>query len=535
MTGLEDAFDRIGSAAEDLLPRTHAPGLALAVTDGDATLGAVVRGFADVGAGRPVRAETRFQIGSISKSFAALCVLQEEAKGRLALDVSVNELLPWLELPEPFGPITLHHLLTHTSGLTEGVQHAPWGIVDALRARAYPPTIPPGERYFYSNLGYKLVGHALERVTDSPVNELLHERILGPLGMTRSVGATLEEDRADAAVGYEPLLSDRPAHLQSRLAPALWQVSNTADGSIVSTVGDLCAYGRMVLARGGDLLDGTAFDRWIGPYVDAEDAGARYGYGWNVFDGAGGRVIRHTGGTLGFNAYLAIHPGEGLAVAICLNGSGDRKSLGTFAAVAVAAALRGDGVPDAAREEPRDRIADADAIAGRFVAGDRSLELEPVDDGLMLRSGPVAVRLERWPDEPDTFAVPHPGFDRFLLRVERADGRPSALTHGPDRYEREGATAFAGLGHDPAWDAYPGLYRADGPWNAALRVYLRGGRLWCTWPSDGEELELTPVGDGWFAVGDPVLPRRCRFADEVGGLAQSIEYDGAVLSRSFDG
>ena len=82
MSGLEEAFERIGRAAELDLPLTHAPGLALAVTDGTDTLGAVVRGFADVAAGRPIRVDTRFQIGSISKSFAALCLLQEEARGR---------------------------------------------------------------------------------------------------------------------------------------------------------------------------------------------------------------------------------------------------------------------------------------------------------------------------------------------------------------------------------------------------------------------------------------------------------------------
>ena len=67
-------------------------------------------------------------IGSISKSFAAIVALQEVEAGRLDLHVSVNELLPWLELPEPFGPITMHHLLTHTSGLAAGTEDAPTGL-----------------------------------------------------------------------------------------------------------------------------------------------------------------------------------------------------------------------------------------------------------------------------------------------------------------------------------------------------------------------------------------------------------------------
>ena len=125
MAGLQDAFERIGAGLEHHLESSHAAGAVLAVTDGEEILGVAVRGLADVAAGTPVRAETRFQIGSISKSFAAIVALQEADAGRLDLHVSVNEILPWLGLPEPFGPITLHHLMQHTSGLGVGEEDAP--------------------------------------------------------------------------------------------------------------------------------------------------------------------------------------------------------------------------------------------------------------------------------------------------------------------------------------------------------------------------------------------------------------------------
>ena len=83
MTGLAEAFERIGSALEHHLPVSHAAGAAIAVTDRHETLGVVVRGFADVASGAPVRPETRFMIGSISKSFAAIVVLQEVEAGHL--------------------------------------------------------------------------------------------------------------------------------------------------------------------------------------------------------------------------------------------------------------------------------------------------------------------------------------------------------------------------------------------------------------------------------------------------------------------
>lgn len=538
MSGLRDAFDRIGEAAELHLPRTHAAGLALAVTDRHDTLGAVVRGFADVASGYPVRPDTRFQIGSISKSFAALCVLQEEAKGTLRLDVSINELLPWLGLSEPFGPITLHHLLTHTSGLMTGVEHGPWGMIDAIRAREQPPTFAPGAAFSYSNLGYKLIGHALERVSGHPVHGLLMERILGPLGMTRSVGAIVEEDRANASVGYEPIDAGRVAHLQSPLAPAAWQPSNTADGSIVSTAPDLCAYARMVLAHGDPLLDAAGFERWIGPHVDTTERGTRYGYGWDVLEDARGRVIRHTGGTVGFTSLLAIRPADGLAVAICQNGGGVKAVLGAYALDAIAAAIGGDPLPDVPSIPPPDAVADAGSLAGSYRSPDRAVELEASDGGLVFHAGPLAVRLERSDDDLDIFVAPHPALDRFVLRVIRdADGSVAGLAHGPTWFAREGAPGaipWRDAPQDPPPHGRAGLYRADAPWLRALHVYERGGRLYLLDPSAAEESALIPVPEGCFALDDPARPIRVRFLDEVDGFAQTLEYNGAKLTRSFE-
>ena len=138
MAGLQEAFERVGASLEHHLMASHAAGAALAITDREEILGVAARGMADVASGAPVRPETRFQIGSISKSFAAIVAMQEVDAGRLDLHVSVNELLPWLDLPEPFGPITMHHLLTHTAGLHTGTEDAPGfaGALHLLRSRS---------------------------------------------------------------------------------------------------------------------------------------------------------------------------------------------------------------------------------------------------------------------------------------------------------------------------------------------------------------------------------------------------------------
>jgi CubicO group peptidase (beta-lactamase class C family) len=169
-------------------------------------------------------------IGSISKSFAAIVVLQEVEAGRLDLHTSVNELLPWLELPEPFGPITLHHLMTHTSGLAAGTEDAPTGLGVATLLRSVPATFPPGAHFWYSNDAYKLVGLVLERVTSTPAHELIRQRVLEPLGMTSSVAAITEDIRTDLATGYEPVFTDRPARCHNDPRSAV----SAVEGSIVS-------------------------------------------------------------------------------------------------------------------------------------------------------------------------------------------------------------------------------------------------------------------------------------------------------------
>jgi CubicO group peptidase (beta-lactamase class C family) len=536
--GLEQAFQRIGEVVEAYLPLTHAAGAALAVTDDHDTLGAVTRGFADVASGRPVGPDTRFQIGSISKSFAALCVVQEVAKGTLTLDASINELVPGLDLPEPFGPITLHHLLTHTSGLRIGVEHGPWSHVEHVRAKELPPAFAPGERFWYSNLGYKLVGFALERATGIPIHDLLMERVIGPLGMTRTSGAIVETERTEAAVGYEPLQSDRPAHLSHPLAPAVWQPSNTADGSIVSTVTDMCGYARLVLNGGrgphAELLDADGFARWIGPHVDGGERGSRYGYGWDVVERDGRRAIRHTGGMVGFTALLEIWPDEGLGMVVLLNGQGVKDELGREALTAVSAAIRGEELPAFVPPPAPDRIPDADVYAGTYRGEERVWELDPQDDGLVLRAGPLAVRLERFGE--DAFAVPHPALDKHLLRPVRDDaGAVAALTHGPVWLAKDGVDQSSEPPPPPdAWRAFAGLYRSNDPWLPTSRVYVRRGRLILASPSDGSEQALVPLDDGSFGAEERWMPLRVRFADVVEDRAITVDVNGARLYRSFE-
>jgi D-alanyl-D-alanine carboxypeptidase len=548
MAGLQEAFDRIGTGLEHHLTASHAAGAALAVTDREEILGVAVRGMADVASGTPVRPETRFQIGSISKSFAAIVAMQEVESGRLDLHVSVNELLPWLGLEEPFGPITMHHLLTHTSGLHTGTEDAP-GLAGAIHLlRMSPPTFPPGERFHYSNDGYKIVGAVLEAITGSAIHELIGERLLGPLGMTASVAAITDEVWTDHATGYEPMLTERPAQLRHPLVPATRIVSNTADGSVVSTVVDMCAYARLLLARGDRpggngrrILSDAGFARLMAAPVDDGDHG-RYGYGlWSeVVDGR--TWLAHSGGMVGYTALLVTVPDEGLGCVVLQNGRGGRHGVVAAALAAVRAALAGDPTPDPWAPPAATAIPDADRFAGVYGGDDgRTLVVEEEADGLSVAIGSVSARLERDPllaDPGTSFLVAHPALERHPLQF-RADGGGGIVEafHGDAWFRGE---RYAGPEpEEPAdgWRRHPGLYRNDDPWSPVLRIVLRKGRLAILWPtdaSDEEGGELIPLADGSFAVGDPALPRRIRFEGDVDGMTAVTVFNGGRWYRSFE-
>ena len=547
--GLHEAFDLIGVAIEHLLPASNAPGLALAVTDREEILGVACRGVADVAAHTPVRPETRFQIGSISKSFAGLLVLQEAEAGRLDLHVSVNDILPWLGIPEPLGPITLHHLMTHTAGLMIGTEDAPTGPGALFRLRTNPATTAPGERFLYSNDGWKVVGACLEEVTGTPMDRLLEERLLGPLGMPSSSGAIDDRSYLETAVGYEPLFTDRPVQLRHPLVPATRIVSNTADGSIVSNVIEMCAYARLVLAggnvpdgHGGRIASDAIVGEWTRPRVDMGD-GATYGYGLWTEEVDGQRWVAHSGGMVGYTAMLATSPDEGLGCAVLMNGSGSKQELVRFALASVRAALAGDPLPDAVVPPAATDVPRAAEFAGSYAGEDgRTLLLGSDDGGLRLSVGSVSVLLERDPlgVPGDTFLVPHEALERFPLVFGRdANGTVVEAFHGNTWFRSD---RYGGSEPEPApeeWVRLRGLYRNNDPWSPVLRIVLRKGRLALQWPaaaSDEEaESELRPLDDGWFAVGQERDPGRLRFLGEgAAGRAVVAEFNGGQWFRSFE-
>jgi D-alanyl-D-alanine carboxypeptidase len=533
------ALERIRAFLEFRLSAfLDAPGAVLGLTDREGLLSVIPVGKADAFTGAPVAEGTRFEIGSISKSFAALIALQEAEKGTLDLLAPVTEYVPWFRVRSDYGEISTHHLLTHTSGLIMGMDFAD-DAVPAIESLARTSTgFAPGERFLYSNDGYKLVGLILERVTGSSIRSLLRERVFAPLGMRRTDPAITFETRKDVATGHQRLNEDRPPHRGMPLIQAPPILSTTADGSIISTAADMAAYARMLLNRGrtdaGEaLIEDVSFERFTRPVIGIPDQpGMAYAYGLDVLEADGHAFLRHSGGMVGYYALLECDMDAGIGAIMMVNGHAERNATVRFALQTLRAWKEETDLPETSRAPDPYAFPAAAELSGRYRSGARDITLRALGERLMLSADGTEVALEPDVETPDTFAVPHPELDRFALTLDRREGEVIALISGPDRFVRDGEPESAAGEIPPEWEAITGLYRAYNPWFPAFRVYVRDGRLFLCGPEGEESLE--DAGGGEFRVGEPWSPDRVTFGTVLDGRARVATYNAHPFWRSFE-
>ena len=321
----------MGALAARLIAAGATPGAAVAVADRERILWSGGYGHADPAAGTPIDAETLFEIGSISKSFTASCLVRRWGAGRLDLQADVRSLLPWF----PLDGITVHHLLSHTGGIICSLGDPPSPKAEVL-ALAGSARAPVGSEFWYSNVGYQALAYLLEHLTGEPFAETYRREIIEPLGLARTEPLTTNEVRPRLAVGHETFDDSRPWRLGDPLAPATWVEYRGGDGSVCATVEDLAAYGRSFLA--GDAVA----ERMATPVVEDAEDDCWYGYGVMLQTVAGRRWVGHSGSTVGFRAKLWCDLDAGLCAAAVVNGPTGSRLLCDLA-LRVAA---GDDVPD---------------------------------------------------------------------------------------------------------------------------------------------------------------------------------------------
>jgi CubicO group peptidase (beta-lactamase class C family) len=283
-------------------------------------------GLADPAAGRPVDDDTLFEIGSISKSLTAICILRLWEGGRLDLRAEVQSVLPWF----PFDRVTIHQLLSHTGGLVWGLGDPP-GPTNEILSLAETARAPAGADYGYSNIGYLALGAVIERLTGEPFANAYRCEILGPLELTRVQPLLTNALRGLLAVGHEPVDDTRPWRLGEPLAPVPWVEYRGADGSVCATAEDLVTYGRLFLNDCMGVLSAEGFALLTTPVAEDTGEDAWYGYGVMLRTVAGRRWIGHSGGMLGHYAQLWCDMDAGLAVSALVNGRTGSQLLADYA------------------------------------------------------------------------------------------------------------------------------------------------------------------------------------------------------------
>jgi CubicO group peptidase (beta-lactamase class C family) len=259
-------------------------------------------GMANVEWNIPNSPAARYRIGSITKQFTAMLVMQLVQEEKLKLDGTISEYLPWYR-QDTGSQVTLHHLLTHTSGIPNYTMNPVFQANMRLHVGTPKEFVlkycsgdlewKPGEKYGYNNSGYFLLGAILEQVTGKKYETLLHERIFGPLGMMDSGFDHSEAIIPRRASGYQlgPKGELRNAEYLDMEAPF-------AGGSIYSTVDDLLKWDQALYTD--SLLSAELKKKMFTPVLE------EYGYGWVIEmlpKGAAGELtIWHPGGINGFNA-----------------------------------------------------------------------------------------------------------------------------------------------------------------------------------------------------------------------------------------
>jgi CubicO group peptidase (beta-lactamase class C family) len=259
--------------------------------------------------------ETKFNIGSIGKTFTGVAIMQLVEQGKIELAAPVSRYLGDF----PYGDkITIHHLLSHTSGMFNYMAHPEYrarmsGLreIDDWLPLIYDQELvfdTPGERFAYSNSGIVTLGAVVEKVTGMPYESYIRANILVPAGMTDTGINYLEDVVPNRATGYTKRASGAFTSDILRMPPA------SADGGIETTVLDMLRFDRALYGDG--LLSEASKEKMFTPNLE------NYGYCWRVAVDKGRRTIGHGGGAPGISASFMRYPDDDVTIIVLSNYSG---------------------------------------------------------------------------------------------------------------------------------------------------------------------------------------------------------------------
>jgi CubicO group peptidase (beta-lactamase class C family) len=324
----DNGSDEIDNFVEAQMRELHIPGLALAIVQTDQITHLQGYGIADP-SGRPVTPQTLFLIGSTTKSFTALAVMQLVEQGQLELDAPVQRYIPWFGIADPAASteITVRDLLNQTSGISTADGNSDLSrddtAVDALeqRARAIQSvhlSQPVGTMFQYTNVNYDLLGLLMEIVSGQSYEDYVEQHIFTPLDMRHSTTKFATAQANGLASGYRYWFGV-PAPMKTPFPRG-----SLPSGYLMSSVEDLSHYliAQLNHGRYGNVtvLSPDGIVEMHHPAVAAFD-GNQYAMGWFVGQSGDLPVVWHNGTVPGFNAKMMLVPSQGLGVVALMNSS----------------------------------------------------------------------------------------------------------------------------------------------------------------------------------------------------------------------
>jgi CubicO group peptidase (beta-lactamase class C family) len=352
----------LDARVREIAGRWPCVGLAVGVVRNGSLESFAAHGLADIGSGTPVGEDTVFRIGSVTKTFTAVAVMQLWEQGLVDLDAPANDYLRSYRLVAAragFRPATVRHLLTHTAGIRELLH-----LSGLLRMRDLGESVPhgqrvpslaayyrgalridadPGSRFMYTNHGFATLGQVVTDVTGQPLDRYLREHVFDPLGMGHTDLVRSDRVVAHLAAGYE---------LRSRGAVPVadYDLIPVGAGAAYSTGTDLARYVAALLGGGanryGAVLKPETLATMFAPHHQPDPRIPGIGLAFFRADLGGHPAVEHSGVLPGFDAQIFAVPDSGVGVFALANGA--RRGLLWLAPECAALLRRLLDVPDPA-------------------------------------------------------------------------------------------------------------------------------------------------------------------------------------------
>jgi serine beta-lactamase-like protein LACTB len=321
----KDAIQALDTLIEHERSDAGIPGVSVAIVEDQTVISSKGFGSSDLAKTRPATPETIYRVGSVSKLFTDIAVMQLVEEGKLDLDAPVTKYLPDFK-PAGTGAekITLRMLMSHRSGL---IREPPVGSYfdpdppslekTVASLNGIPLVYEPGTKTKYSNAAIAVVGRVLEKVSGRPFTKAVRERVLAPFGMTES--------------DFEPTTEVKKSLSQAQMwtyhgrefAAPTFELGESPAGCMYSTVTDLAKFMKVVFADGkspkGTILKPEALRAMLTLQFEKEGAKTGFGLGFMLGDLDGHKRVGHGGAIYGFSTELAMLPDKKLGVVVIAN------------------------------------------------------------------------------------------------------------------------------------------------------------------------------------------------------------------------